>query len=198
MNNYQLEEPLIALFVGVAGTGKSFMAQAVSARLQNSSYLSKDLIQTPFTPTERLTGETYALIKEPTLQILLDFCTLQLKLGKSPVVDAPFSINHTRKDATSLWASRFRQVAEGAGRRLAIIRALPSSLSSLRERIEKRAYAWDKDKLDNWESFLKTEPPDFPIGHDDVLETISEPGGDFLTPVLKYLGAVKAPGKQSS
>ncbi len=189
-NEYQLTTPTACLVVGVAGSGKSLLARELVARLTNSVYVSKDMVQSPFT-SERLMGEEYARVSGPTYRFLVDFVTTQLSVFKIPFVDAPFSINHWRRDAYSNWIAPFREAAEKAGARLAIIRCLPPSLDVLRERIAARAYPWDKWKLDNWSEFLTREPPDFPIEHDDVCEVVSNRPPDELADELlrDYLGA---------
>jgi predicted kinase len=168
------------MIVGVPASGKTMLALQLAKQLVNSVYLSKDLIQSAFTRRERVSGEIYSLIQGPTFHILVEFCAVQLELGKHPIIDAPFSINHWRNDDFSDWISRFKKVANERDARLTVIRCLPPSLDELKNRIQKRGYEWDKWKLKHWKEFLEREPFDFPIRHDDVLEIISNQPVDNL------------------
>jgi predicted kinase len=187
---YSIQHPTVCLVVGVPASGKTSVAEELARRLRDCSYLSKDMIQSCFTTTERVTGGTYSLIQGPTFALLVSFTATQLKLGKHPVVDAPFSINNWRHDAYSDWVSPFRRAAEENGARLAIVRCRPPDLAELRRRIERRRYEWDEWKLAHWEEFLKREPVDFPIGHDDVLEVVTDrPAGETIKGILVFLNA---------
>lgn len=187
---YIIQRPTLCMVVGVPASGKSLLARRLAQELLNASYISKDLIQSPFTTKERVTGEIYSLIQGPTFNILVGFADVQLILDKIPVIDAPFSINYWRKDEYSDWVSPFREVAEKHKARLAIVRCIPPSASELRRRIEERGYEWDEWKLKNWDEFLKREPMDFPIPHDDLYEVVTNRPvediiGDILTHYLK-------------
>jgi predicted kinase len=192
---YIIKGPILCMVVGVPASGKTCLAKELARKIINSAYISKDLIQTPFTDTERITGSTYSMIQGPTFQILADFADVQLGLGKVPIIDAPFSINHWRNDQYSDWVPAFKHAAKKYDARLAIVRCVPPNEEILKERIEerlkRRESKWDKWKLDNWSEFLKREPVYFPIHHDDVYEFISdEPFEKRAEEVLmNYLGA---------
>jgi len=166
------------MVVGVPASGKTSLAKALGRKIDNSAYISKDLIQTPFTDSERIAGRMYSMIQGPTYQILVDFADVQLGLGKTPIIDAPFSINHRRKDEYSDWVPPFRNAAEKHLARLAIVRCVPPDEETQRKRIEERLKRkeskWDRWKLDHWSEFREQEPFDFPISHDDVYEFISD------------------------
>ena len=141
--------------------------------------------------TERVEGEIYALVRGPVFNILVNYAGVQLAHGKTPIIDAPFSINHGREDEYSEWVTPFRDVAEKHKARLAIVRCVPPGEEELRRRIETRKYPWDKWKLENWEEFLRREPLYFPIKHDDVYEAVSDrPLEEMTRDVLEFLGAV--------
>ena len=196
---YIIEKPTLCLVVGVPASGKTALARELARVLMNSAYLSKDLIQTPFTSSERVTGSVYSLVQGPTFQILVDFADIQLGLGKTPIIDAPFSINHGRNDKCRDWVPPFKNAAQKYGARLAIVRCLPPSEAILKARIEERLKRneskWDGWKLDHWADFLKSEPLHFPIAHDDVHEFLSdELFENRVEGVLKnYLGAEAFP-----
>ena len=171
--SYQIDRPTLCLIVGVPASGKTTVALQLAKQLVNGVYLSKDLIQSPFTDRERINGKPYSMIQGPTFYILVEFCAVQLDLGKIPIIDAPFSINHWRKDKFSDWIDFFKTVAIERNVRFTIIRCLPPNLNELKLRIKTRGYTWDRWKIDHWEEFIEREPIDFPIGHDDTLEIVT-------------------------
>ncbi len=174
------------MVVGVPASGKTSLARGISAALRDSAYLSKDLIQSAFTETERVDGDTYSRIQGPTYKILVDFSDVQISTGKTPVIDAPFSVNAWRKDAYSDWIASFKAVALKHSTRLAVIRCMAPGNKELKKRIQNRHYPWDEWKLAHWEEFLKREPPDFDISHSDVLNLVTDrPAPVLVTEVLK-------------
>jgi predicted kinase len=164
---YFLNDPVLCLVVGVPAGGKTILARSLARQISNSAYLSKDMIQTPFTDSERVAGDTYAMIQGPTFKILVDFADIQLALGKTPIIDAPFSVNHWRNDEYRDWVPPFKTAAEKHQARLAIIRCVPPSEEILKMRIagrlRRKESKWDQWKLDHWPEFMKQEPIHFPI-----------------------------------
>jgi len=187
---YHLKKPILCIVSGVAGSGKSTIGVEIAKKLNNSVFLSKDLIQNPFTDTERM-GDTYEYISLPTFKILLDFSDSQLSHNKIPIIDAPFSFNHNRDNMSKDWVSHFKEISDKHETRLAIIRCLPPSEEELKKRLLERGYKWDKWKLNNWEEFKKREPMNFPIPHDDVYELITIESADILSDkiLIEYLKA---------
>ena len=181
------------MVVGVPASGKTSLARGVSTALRDSAYLSKDLIQSAFTETERVDGDTYERIQGPTYKILVDFSDVQISMGKNPVIDAPFSVNAWRKDAYSDWIASFKTIALKHSVRLAIVRCMAPDMKELKRRIQNRHYPWDEWKLAHWEEFLKREPPDFDIPHSDVLDLVTDrPVPVLVTEVLKdFINATK-------
>jgi len=197
MLSYFITKPTLVMVVGVPASGKTRLALTLAKRLANAAYISKDMIETPFTDEERVTGRTYSRIRGPAYRILVEFARVQLSLGKIPVIDAPFSVNHWRHDAYSDWVRGFKKTARTHAARLAIVRCVPPSEAVLRKRIEERLKrkesTWDRWKIDHWAEFLRREPLDFPIPHDDIYEFVS--GGRFEERahdvLVNYLGARK-------
>jgi predicted kinase len=183
------------MVVGVPASGKTSLALELATKITNAAYISKDSIQTPFTDSERVTGETYARVRGPSFRILVDFARTQLRLGKIPIIDAPFSINHWRQDDLSDWVPAFKAAARENGARLAIVRCVPPSEGLLKKRIQERLRrnesTWDRWKLEHWDEFLKREPVRFPIAHDDVREFVSDAlfGKRVRDVLIRYLGA---------
>jgi predicted kinase len=172
-HGFQLGGPTLCIVVGVPASGKTSLARQIARQLVDAAYLSKDLVQTEFT-NQRLDGDAYSLVRGPTFALLVSFAKIQLSLGKTPIIDAPFSINHWRNDDLSDWEAPFQKAAAVARARLAIVRCLPPSLDDLRKRIKQRGAVWDRWKLENWDEFLRREPPDFPIRHADQFEVVTD------------------------
>jgi predicted kinase len=189
---YRLLHPVSCIVVGVPASGKTTLALELARSLDSAAYLSKDMLQSPFTGTERVEGSTYSLISRPTFQTLVNFTDIQLSLGKIPVIDAPFSINHWRGDSLSDWITPFRTVAEKRNARLAVIRCVPPGEDALRARIEKRNLPRDGWKLEHWQAFLEREPMDFPIDHGDTCRVVTDrPATDLVQDLLRgFLKAV--------
>lgn len=187
---YIIQQSTLCMVVGVPASGKSLLARGFAQELLGGSYISKDLIQSSFTK-KRLTGKIYSMIRGPTFQILVSYADTQLGLHKIPIIDAPFSINHWRRDEHSDWISPFRGVAEKHSARLAIVRCIPPSVRELKRRIQRRGFEWDEWKLKNWDEFLNREPIDFPIPHGDVYEVVTDrPIGKLVEDILtNYLRA---------
>lgn len=194
---FRIRKPTLCLIVGVPASGKTFLAKELAQKIINSAYISKDLIQTPFTDSERISGSTYAMIQGPAFRILINFADIQLSLGKIPIIDAPFSINHWRNDEYSDWVEAFKKAAQKNKARLAIVRCVPPNEEALKvrikERLKKKESKWDQWKLEHWAEFLKREPIYFPIGHDDVYEFISDEHAERRTRnvLMRYLAAAK-------
>ncbi|MBN2459233.1 ATP-binding protein [Candidatus Woesearchaeota archaeon] len=177
------------MVVGVAGSGKTFLAHEIAKRVPNSVFISKDLVQSCFTNTERVNGKTYSAIRGPTFNLLLNFADMQLSHGKIPIIEGPFSRNFRLKDEFQDWPSHFRKLADKHNARFAIIRCKAPSQEELKKRIQGRGYVWDKEKLENWERWTSFEPEDFPIPHDDVHELVTDKPCDELSEevILNYL-----------
>jgi len=148
-SKYFIDQPLLCMVTGVPASGKTVLARELASIIINGAYLSKDLMQSPFTSTERLSGEIYSQIQAPTFNILVSFTENQLSLGKIPIIDAPFFINQWRKDQYTDWIPPFKKAAEKYDARLAIIRCIPPSIEELKRRIQGRNYEWDSWKLKN-------------------------------------------------
>ena len=192
ISGYRLVSPVSCLVVGVPASGKTTLAHELVRCLDSAAYLSKDMLQTPFSGTERIEGDIYNFISRPTFQILVDFTDIQLSLGKVPVIDAPFSVNYWRRDSLSDWITPFRSVAGRRGARLAIIRCVPPSEEELHSRIEKRHLPRDNWTLTNWKAFLNREPVDFPIDHEDTCRVVTDrPAANLVKDILTgFLRAV--------
>ena len=187
---HTLPKPLLCILCGVAGSGKTSLGTEIAKRITNSVFLSKDLIQDVFSTIERR-GDTYNKIYIPTLRILTSFADLQLNHGKIPIIDHPFSFNHSREDERKDWVTLFKTVADKHKVRLAIIRCVPPNEEELKKRLQQRGNAYDQWKLDNWDKFIENEPIEVLIQHPDILQVITNKSIEELAEeVIKdYLSA---------
>jgi len=179
----KINTPIIILIVGVAGSGKTVLGHELARNITNGVFISKDIIQDAFSATER-TGETYELIRGPTFDLLVNFARLQLRHGKTPIVDAPFSRNHNLTDKYRDWVTPFNKVALEHNARLIVIRCIPPNLEELKSRLKIRGNEYDKWKLENFETFLLKEPIYFPIQHNNVIDLVTDKPP---TKLAKYL-----------
>ncbi|MBN2052410.1 ATP-binding protein [Candidatus Woesearchaeota archaeon] len=196
--SYLLSKPTLCMIVGAPGSGKTLVAKEIARQLIDAAYIDKDMIQDKFSTTERINRNIYEKITGPTFHFLVDFADAQLSLGKTPIIDAPYSRNHNLKNEYRDWVSHYKRVADKHNVRLVIVRCLPPSTEELKKRIRERvdsgAHLWDQEhKLDRWEQWLKEEPADFPIPHNDVLKVVTDkPAGIIASIILeKYLKAEK-------
>ena len=187
----KLKTNFIILVVGIAGSGKTTLGYELARIIKNGVFISKDLIQDAFTSTER-TGKIYELIRGPTFDLLVNFAKLQLKHGKIPIIDAPFSRNHSLTDKYRDWVNPFKKIALEHNTRLIIIRCMPPNNNELKSRLRIRGNEYDKRKLKNFETFLQHEPINFPIPHDDIIELVTDKSPTTLAKYLikNHLGKV--------
>lgn len=180
-----IQNKIIILIVGIAGSGKTTLAYELAHRILNGVFMSKDFIQDAFSTAER-GGKIYENIRGPTFEILVNFAKLQIMHGKIPIIDAPFSRNHHLTDKYRDWVNPFKKVALENHARLLIIRCIPPNHNELKSRLSKRGNEYDKWKLKNFEAFLKHEPINFPIPHDDIVELVTDkPPAILATNVLQ-------------
>jgi predicted kinase len=179
MFDFLMDNKLLCIIVGVAGSGKTTSAHSLAKLIPHAVFISKDLIQNAFNDHDR-TGENYEQISYPTLKLLADFADTQLSHNKLPIIEGPFSNNHNRTDERKNWVSIFHAIAKKHKAKMVIFRCIPPSETILKERIEKRGYAWDIWKLQNWEKFKNKEPINFPINHSNVIEIITDAEPDII------------------
>jgi len=67
------------MVIGIPGSGKTYLARCICSRIANSSYVSKDMLQSSF-GQEGIETETYEYVREPTVRFFLAYSTAHLEL----------------------------------------------------------------------------------------------------------------------
>ena len=138
--------------MGVAGSGKSVLARAILAQVR-AVYLDNNFLADAFSPKSR-TDERYLAVRENLYAALYRIAKENLQIGNSVLVDAP----HIRQVQDPEWCRWVREFARDAG---ASMRAILCYCREdvLRERLKARREKRDQWKLENWQTFLKQQPP---------------------------------------
>ena len=191
-----LERQGLVMVIGVPGAGKTTLARYLCTNIADSSYVSKDMFQSSF-GQEGIETDTYEYVREPTVRFFLAYSAAQLELGKTPIIDATYTINKWRDqnmpqgDRYVDFASHYRDVAQKRGTDLIILKCLPPSAEELRQRFVRRNSPRDRWKLDNWDEFLRREPLDDVIHHEHVLRIIVDgPIQDLAQEAISYISGI--------
>jgi predicted kinase len=154
-----VNEPVLLVVIGTAGSGKSTVAQRL-AQEHGAAYLDKDTLGARFVdaalsaaghaPGDR---ESNAYYREHILPLeydsLLDVAAANLRLGLSVVLDAPFTPYLSDPQYIVRAAERFTWPA-GVRVEVVCVRVAPEVL---KERLTSRALDRDHWKLANWDEY---------------------------------------------
>ena len=153
-----MTEPTLRIVIGTAGSGKSTIAQRL-AREHAAAYLDKDAMSARFVeaallaaghdPGDRESNEFY---RERILPLeydsLLDVAGANLRIGRSVVIDAPFSRYVSDPTFITAAAERF----EWPPVDIEVIR-VRVPLAELQHRLRKRGLERDRLKLAHWDEY---------------------------------------------
>ena len=153
-----MNAPSVHIVVGTAGSGKSTIAQRM-AREQDAAYLDKDAMSSRFVEAALTAAgydsgdrESNVYYRERILPLeydsLLDVAGTNLRLGRSVVLDAPFS--PYLHDPTFLTAAAQRFDWPPAEVRVVLVRVSPETLQ---HRLRQRGLERDRVKLANWDAY---------------------------------------------
>ena len=154
-----MNEPVLRVVIGTAGSGKSTVAQRLAREL-GAAYLDKDTLAGRFVeaalsvaghaPGDRESNSYY---REQLLPLeydsLLDVAGANLRLGRSVVVDAPFTPYLSDPQYIVDAAERLTW-PQGVHVDVVCVRISPEML---KERLRSRALARDHWKLANWDEY---------------------------------------------
>ena len=150
--------PTLRIVIGTAGSGKSTIAQRL-ARQHGAAYLDKDamsarfveavLVSAGYDPGDREANPFYRdNILPLEYDSLLDVAGANLRLGRSVVVDAPFSPYLSDPAFITAAAERF----DWPPVEVEVVRVRVSP-KTLQDRLRKRGLERDKVKLDHWDEY---------------------------------------------
>jgi predicted kinase len=146
----------LILVMGVAGSGKSELAQAILEQV-SAVYLDNNFLADAFSPGSR-SDESYLAIRDNLYAALYRITGENLRIGNSVLLDAP----HIRQAQDPEWCRWIQDLAAEAGASLRAIRCYCRE-DVLRQRLEARGEERDRWKLENWHAFLAEQPPRTPI-----------------------------------
>jgi predicted kinase len=173
--------PLLIVFAGLPGVGKSSIAQQTARALQ-LPWLSVDPIESALLQSGIDPGQPTGLAAYAIAQTLAD---AQLSLGQSLIVDAV----NAAEEARAAW----RTLAARHGAALRIIECVCSDLALHRQRLEARRRGLFGLREPTWESVERRRAESLPwTGDRLVLDTV-EPLAQSLARVRAYLGPGTAP-----
>lgn len=186
MKREQFSPPLLLIITGVPGSGKTtlMLGNKNNGLLShiNAFYINKDSINDGFT-TKR-TGTTYdGVVRDGTYEAIKNILGINLLHGSSIVVEGPYS-REVNKGTD--WLQAYEKITHMTGGRLKYIRCTASEWL-IKERLKERNLERDKEKLENWNSFLEAEPihveiPPYGIALDTTKNTT-----DVKRTALEYL-----------
>ena len=151
-----LSQPCLILIVGVAGSGKTTLAQEILRRLW-AVYLDNNHIVDAFFPHTR-NGRAYLKLRSHFYRALYTIVEENLKRGNSVVLDAP----HVKEMQDAGWRRWIKSVAARTKAKLIVIRCRCAE-RLLRSRLQARGEKRDRWKLDHWKEFLTEQPIDMPL-----------------------------------
>ena len=166
---FELQPKTLVLVCGAPGSGKSTLAQALVKALP-LLLLDKDCLDEAFSPSDR--GNTYdRYFKWGSYQALLNLAALNLRLGKSVLVDAPLTHNLL---AEPVWTDRILNISLELQAHLRVLQCI-APMEVLRERLEKRGLKRDAAKLTEagFTDFLRDHrlDEDNPLPHEKMVMT---------------------------
>jgi predicted kinase len=156
-----MTEPTLRIVIGTAGSGKSTIARRL-AREHAAVYLDKDamsarfveaaLVAAGYAPGDR---ESNAFYRDRILPLeydsLLDVAGTNLRIGRSVVIDAPFSPYLSDPDFLTGAAERFDWPPVDI--EVLRVRVPPAALQ---DRLRKRGLERDRVKLAHWDEYWAT------------------------------------------
>jgi predicted kinase len=153
-----MKAPKVFIVIGPAGSGKTTIAQQ-TAQEHGAAYLDKDRVSGRFVefaltatghePTDRESNDYYRDNLLPLeYETLMDVAGINLRLGRSVVLDAPFGAYFGEPDYLTRVAEDFQWPSTS----ITVIRVrVPQDV--LRTRLTRRGLERDQWKLAHWEDY---------------------------------------------
>lgn len=170
----------LILLTGVAGSGKSTVARGLMDCLQ-AAYLDNNFIADAFFPDTRR-GLEYRHLRPRIYRALYRITAENLKVGNSVLLDAP----HVRQSRRVNWYRSMLSLVRDAGSELVIIRCVASE-REIRKRLEARGEPRDRWKLENWETYLRSQPIVGALPHPHLDLMTEKPVEESVQDALHYI-----------
>jgi predicted kinase len=159
VNEPTMNEPTLHIVIGTAGSGKTTIAQQL-ARRHGAAYLDKDAMSARFVETALVAAgydpgdrESNTFYREHLLPLeydsLLDVAGANLRIGRSVVIDAPFSPFLSDPDFITKAAKRFDWPPVDL---IEVVRVRVSP-ETLQDRLRTRGLERDRFKLAHWDQY---------------------------------------------
>jgi predicted kinase len=151
MRRRLLAKHCLILLMGVAGTGKTTLAQRI-LRHVHAVYLDNNFLVDAFFPNTR-SDVRYQRLRPGFYRALYRIAEENLKLNNSVMLDVP----HIKEVQTAQWRALIRRLVQKTKARLVVLRCVCSP-DQLRRRLVRRHEPRDFWKLNHWNEFLATQP----------------------------------------
>jgi predicted kinase len=175
-----VSEPLLIVFAGLPGTGKSSLARAV-AREMRAVYLDKDTVKDCAVrlAREMKLDQGHELAGPLSYELLVDLARDNLSVGLSVVLDSPAGYR--------LFREKVGRLAQTGKADLKLIECICTDESELRDRVEARGRELPSHRVQDWDAYQGSRARFEGLTERRLVVDTAESLGLNLRKVLAYL-----------